>query len=421
MSVSRRSPCGLRQKLFPEKWYPGHYEKLGQTDVFTGGGHTTLNSSKLDTVFTELEATPALRGIQFSTHWGWIENAAGGPSAWDWSAIDNLVQRLHALRLAGYKKYLILSIDMETDTVGLDANELLPHDMRATGGYTPLVPGYTAYQYAWPWARAAYNAVTNPEPDGWYAKLWLPYVQERFATFMEALANHVVPNTDGKTLDKGDYLIMVMTLESATTDPWDTYQGGTLSTYEDGLVDLITTMKSKFRRTQISMGLNYTRAFCASTIPGLDELKVGINTPNGNQSAGLITPTGNKGILKYYEDPAIATSLTLMVGQQGDDYKATTGIDARSDKVNLYDFPSYQTLYERARDTLNAHYIVWQRVTPFWLGGTYSESINGVTPDPYIWGNSDPVLSVLNFLQTHPDIIADEYGGLSSTRPTNWI
>lgn len=412
----------------PEKWYPGHYWKLHPGDIMTNA--TTPNASKLNTIFQEIRTSPACRGIKAVIDWGPTEDG-------NWILIDELCKRLYALRQEATPKYarLMLAINIKGST---DITDLLPADMIVAGGFTPTRPGYTAYTNAYPYTSQGAAANTGTF-SGYYLKLWSTTVRNRLAAFAQMIADHVPPDGDGKSLDQGDLLCMISTLESAPRNPYDTYQGGSLGQYETGMFNFAKDIKTAFTYTPVTMSLNYSRSFIASVIPDLATFKIGINTPNGNFASGLVATSGNPGILVYF-DIATANSIILNPECQGDDFMSSWGIDGRNDVFNTitenpdipgFDFPAYSTLFNRYRNDLNAHYMVWQRETPFWLGGNFSFNLK--TSDPsYIAGQNprtwpsppNPMPSFLNgFFKTNATINnpADPAGGMRSVKPTNWL
>lgn len=414
----------------PEKWYPGHYWKLHPGDMMSGP--TTPNTSKLNTIFQEIRTSPGCRGIKAVIDWGPTENG-------NWVLINELCKRLYALRQEATPKYarLMLAINLKGST---DITDLLPADMIVAGGFTPTRPGYTAYTNAYPYTSqgARDNQGTF---SGYYPKMWSTTVQTRLAAFAQMLADHVPPDGDGKSLDEGDLLAMVSTLESAPRGCYDTYQGGSLTAYENGLFDFAKSLKQKFLKTPITMSLNYSRGFVARIFDDLATFKIGINTPNGNFASGLVDPTGNPGVLNYFYSLANANSIILNPECQGDDFMSSMGIDARDDVFDTrvetpvdipgFDFPSYSTLFNRYRNDLNAHYMVWQRETPFWLGGNFSFNLKTTDPsyvagqNPRTWPSPpNPMPSFLNgFFKTNTVInnVADPAGGMRSQKPTNWL
>lgn len=390
------------------KWYPGHYIKLEQSTVFNTDG--SFKTANLNTIFNnELKNTFCLRGIKFVISWGDIENVANSdPATWNWSTIDEFVQRLYNIRQGASPKYarVLFALNYRSDIPAASGKlEIVPPDLTAK---------------TWAWSQNGISA------QGWYINLWDSVIQARLKTFLQAFANHVVPGTDGKTLDQGDYFAGMATLESAIRPAYlDNYNGGSLAMFQNGIIksfangdSLIKSMKTAFPNTPVQFGGNYTRAFMATAMPQLNGMKVGLNTPNGNLSKGLNDPTGSPGILVYAQNPTYYNGIMLQIEAQGDDYKSRWGIDARADKAALYDIPPYYAasgydLLNRWRNVLHTHYMIWQRNEPFWSGGNFTE--DGI--------NFGDVPSILTFMQTNSILNnpADPAGGLNSTPPTNWI
>ena len=341
--------------------------------------------------------------------WGDIENVANSdPATWNWSTIDEFVQRLYAIRQGASPKYarVLFALNYRSDIPAASGKlEIVPPDLTAK---------------TWAWSQNGISA------QGWYINLWDSVIQARLKTFLQAFANHVVPGTDGKTLDQGDYFAGMATLESAIRPAYlDNYNGGSLAMFQNGIIksfasgdSLIKSMKTAFPNTPVQFGGNYTRGFMAAAMPQLGGMKVGLNTPNGNLSTGLNDTGAPQSILVYAKDPAYYNGIMLQIEAQGDDYKASTGIDARSNKAALYDIPPYYAasgydLLNRWRNVLHTHYMIWQRNEPFWSGGNFTE--DGI--------NFGTVPSILTFMQTNSILNnpADPAGGLNSTPPTNWI
>lgn len=431
-----------------EKLYKGHYWKIFPGNVLTSTG--AVNVSALNTIFNEIQASPACRGIKFTFLWGECENSFNTVSQGKGyvAAINYIAKRCWDARSWSTPRdiRMMLAVDIKG---GNNINGLLPSDMIVQGGYTPGRTGYTPYTLAYPYtsAGAGPNAGTF---SGYYPKVWKTQVQNRLLQFFQRLANHVPPNCDGKSLDQGDILAMFSNLESAPRNCYDTYQDnvstdgdpvGSLDAHEQGVFDLVKKIKQAFPLTPVTMSLNYSRPYCAEIIPKLHALKIGINTPNINLSTGINTidnsPPITNGILRYFLDPAIYNSLIINPEVQGDDFVSTYGKDAR-DRADAfakqnppnwtavdaeYDFPDYLTLWNRFKE-LNAHYVVWQRESPFWNGGTLTESFkmsDGSTVNHTFPGTRPSFLAT--FFQTNSELNnpADVTGGVNSGNPTNAI
>lgn len=409
-----------------DKFFQGYAAKLNPGEVMVGSNpFGTVNNAALDTIFNEMRTTPAWKAVKHVFNWGEIETDPN-PANWNMKEITALVQRLHALRQSGIKKHLLMAISFK------GSNTVLPPDMRITGGYTPTKFDYTAYKYMWPFVPNSGALISS---GGYFVKSWDPYVQNRFQQFIEKLANYVVTSTDGKGLDVGDYLYMVSSLESVVQTLYDpNFPGWSKVNHEDGVREMVRRMKLGLPNTMVTMCLNHDKPLLTRAIPPLPGLKIGINTPNSNYDPSLIAGGTNPGILTYFMSPTYDGSIVLNPEIQGDDYYSTYGFAARQraaaaakksppdwDAVDAeYDFPSYSSLHLRCKNDLNANIIIAQRNSPFWLGGTYSESFtmaNG-SKQTHTFPGTRP--SFLNFLRTDSDVLAWA-GAASPTKPTNWL
>lgn len=418
-----------------DKYFSGYGVKLEPWQVLKADGTPKISGAApndLNTIFQELEDTPVLHGVKWATSWGDIDTG-DNPANWDMRIINYLIQRLHEIKTrTGKQKYLLLALSFKSGAIG----GLLPPDIRIPGTY-PSSKNYTKYKYAWPWVP---NAGALFGGGGYHIKAWVTAgdytLLNRFQSFCEKLANYVVPGTGGKTIDAGDYLCMISTLESATQTPFDPYfPDYTLEKHEDGILELNKRMKLSFARTMVATCLNFTKPNCARNFPKLPALNIGCNTPNMNYSDGLIIKSAYPGVLNYFYDGQPYPGLIVLNPEiQGDDYYATYGIDARRRAADFakqnppnwtavdaeYDFPAYITLHRRCRDTLNANIVIAQRTQPFWNGGVYQQSFKMYdgTNKTHIFPGTRP--SFIEFLKTNAEVNADANAGLAP-RPTNWL
>ena len=410
------------------KYFQGYAAKLNPGEVMVDSDpFGTVNTTALNTIFAEMDATPAWKAVKHVFHWGQIETDPN-PANWNMKEITALVQRLHLYRQSNPSnpKYLFIAFSFKGDI------SILPPDMRTPGTYTPAKTDYTRYQYAWPFVPNPGALITG---GGYYIKTWDTFVQNRFQQFIEKLGNYVVPGTDGKGLDVGDYLYMASSLESVVQTLYDSnFPGWSKVNHEDGVRELVRRMKIGLPNTMVAMCLNFDRPLLPRAFSDLNTLKIGVNTPNSNYSTGLVVTGTNPGILTYFQDPAYVGKIFLNPEIQGDDYYSTYGQEAKVRAAAFakesppnwaavdaeYDFPSYSSLHLRCKNTLNANIIVAQRNSPFWLGGTYSERFplaDGSTTTHTFPGTRP---SFLNFLRTDPDVIA--WAGVENpTKPINWL
>ena len=432
------------------KFYPGHYMKVEGWQVEnsngvpkkTGGNSlaTIIGTAAANYKDGELYTIPALRGIKWTFAWGEVETAAATSSWQQMNTINYIIQQLHAFKLANPTiptKRLMIGFGMK----GGPVSSILPYDMRGL-----KVGSTTLYTYAW-----------KHSAGGYYPKLWDATVQSRLASFIQKLANYVIPSVDGKTFDASDYLCQIGSLESATESAASGYDGGSLDSYEIGLRNFVGHLKTYFIKTPVVFSLNYSRPFIHECItgvnsggwPGIESKHIGINTPNGNLSAGLVTnsvpPNGYPGILKYFMGDVnigggvienYVGSIALNPEVQGDDYLASDGYaaiqrvkaEALKPSPNYtyiddqYDFPSYESIYIRQRDTLHANFITWQRTQPFWDQlTTFKPSLKLADGSSVLHTFPGVRPSVKAFLQTNEAVNSNVAGGLSTLKPTNFL
>lgn len=435
-----------------QKFFPGHYWKIftGNVLITSGANAGNVNTSALNTIFNEIQASPACRGVKFVIDWGTTERY-WNQNKWYRAVIDDIARRCWEARSWAINPRplrFMMAINVKGSK---DINDLLPPDLIVPTTVPNQKTGYTPYTLAYP-----YN-VAGAGPDvgginnfsGYYPKLWKNIVQTRLLQFFQTIANYVPPIGDGKSLDQGDLLAMFSSLESAPRNSWNGYQDstttdgdpvGSLGAYEDGWFEMNKRIKQAFPKTPVTISLNYSRPLCAEIIPQLHALKIGINTPNINFSKGINTvdtpdPNTFAGILQYFEDPTIYNSLIINPEVQGDDFVSTYGKDAR-DRADAfakqnppdwnsvdaeYDFPSYQSLFNRFK-ALNTHYAIWQRELPFWNGGTLTEQFtmwDDTKQNHTFPGTRPPFLAT--FFKTNAELNNpnDPAGGLNSVQPTN--
>lgn len=400
-----------------DKWKPGHYVKISDDHL--------ISPSIMSDIYGELDATPALRGIKIVLLWGRYESTLGN---YDFSDIDTIVE---ALRSRG--RYLHISIAWKEFTAAQTVTRILPSYLQATdGSWDDTAAGldHTAYKYAWAYKNSSGDTTLR----GYNMKLWpqvgdpngTNYLRDRLDAFFQALSDRY---------DNDPVVTHITTNEGSLATPVATMGGGTIivngSGYNTNLLGSTTlqeygqeywarSLRSKFVKTPVSFGLNFTRAMVADQFtttaryPSIIAGNIGINTPNCNWKDSINTTVGNPGILTYY--PTYTNVVNLAAEIQGDEYDSTVGNDAA---VADYDFPSYKQLFIRTTKDLHSNYCIWLRRTeaayPSWQGGvatgsTYPNGWNGTT-----------FQSVLTFLQTDKDILAGGIsGGCNPKKPTNF-
>ncbi|WP_292996281.1 hypothetical protein [Nitrosomonas sp.] len=394
-----QSQAILATPLSINKWKPGHYVKIEDWQL--------NNPTQMANIYNELSTTPSLRGVKVVILWGRYETRTGGVSTFNFSQLITIANELETRG-----KHLILSFAWRTFT-GSDgtpaavaaaaaaASLIVPNDLAITtgtyGAGTPLEHITFDKLFAYKDSTGAVK--------GYNLKLWKASVPYRIGLFMQALAG--ATNSNNVSFDNNNVLVQVSTTESSIAQPVVPYGTGTNSTGTEALqvagqIDVLNNMNTHFIYTPIVATLNFPRWHVANMASGgassvLAIGKFGLGTPNSHYDNSLNTTVGNPGVLTYY--PGLSNTVLLVPEVQGDDYES----DYKQPTPTTY--PAYLDIYQRLRNDLDANYIVWQRNSPFWLGG----SIGGT-----------PIPSVLNFLQSHSTIISDASGagGLNTTMPS---
>jgi len=361
------------------KWHPGIYTKIEDWQL--------QSPKQMEQIYQELADTPQLRGIKVTMQWGRYEtrDVSTGKSTYNFSEIDTILARLAAL-----DKYLILDTPWKSFKSVDGASKILPNDMQ-NGVLWSDDPNWEHidYDYLWAYKKSKYPGQYK---YAYNLKLWDPMVISRFDAYMEALAAHV---------DNHPNFIQISTTESAIGKSIIPFVAGESRDLQfAGQLAILRIMKKYFIHSMTMADLNFDRDHVASAVPVLEQEAIGFGSPNSNKNEGIIItgPHTAPGVLNYY--PKLSGKLVLAPEIQGDDFRGTYGPGSPND------YPSHDYLYKRVRDDLKANIVVIQRNFPHWLGGTIKDK-DIVVP------------SMLEFIQTYPDIINDTTGagGLDSSRP----
>lgn len=392
----------IDEVLVTTKFFAGHGVKVEYDDQ--------TSPSERAVILAEMAATPALNLMEYTLYWGEHETSAGN---YVWTNLDAWKDGLAAIG----KKMCITLAPKDFFKVNL-VNRILPPDLRTTTGLYDGVGtdlDHMTYKYALGFlggtAVVGYYMRLMPINDGSTID---STVQDRYAAFIQALVARY---------DTDPTVVLITCTESALGTPALAYGSGTAGTpggtnrfltargQEDGQDNAMNVAKLASVRTPVIHRLNFTFARILRRINTLPGLKIGLGCPDCNEQAAINGSTpGSRGILDYY--PANQGIITLMSEVQPDTYEYQGG----SDKTGT-ELPSYQTIYERAKNTLGVNILVWQRSGGYWEGGTVT------VPDRTGSGShSNTAPSVLTFLQTHPAIINGGIsGGLPSSPPVNWL
>lgn len=388
-----------------DKWKPGHYVKINDDHL--------ISPSQMTTLYSELDATPVLRGIKIVLFWARYETSI---NTYNFAAIDTIVE---ALRSRG--KYLHISIAWKEFEASNGITRILPSYLHGTDGSwvdgTHATLNHTTYKYAWAFKAAAGSTTIG----GYNMKLWpnvddtngTNYLSDRLDAFFQALADRYDndPVVTHITTNEGSYATTVATMGLVGST---NYRGST-TLHEYGQESWARSLRAKFVKTPVSFGLNYSRSMVADQFiatarhPSIITGHIGINTPNCNWKDSLSFTTSPPGILTYF--PTYVDVLNLAAEIQGDEYDSTTGNDD-PDPAN-FNFPSNAQLFIRTVIELKSNYCIWLKRTeaayPNWQGGTASTG-------PW---SGRAFASVLTFLQTDPLVTRSGItGGCNPRKPS---
>lgn len=376
------------------KFVPGHFIKVNPTDM----GSAVTRAAIVNFV----NNTPTVRGVKVVKFWGELEisGALTGVGIDDWDAM---------LTELNPDKYLILGI--ANKCFGTNPALQLPLDlMTTTGNYTDASGTHMTYQYLW--ANKHTSGGSIGQAKDYYWKMWDTTLRARYAAFLDMLSAKYDNNPRVCRIDTLESSYGTQLIPEATT-------GFNATDYEDGWIAAYIDTPTHFTRTPYTFHTNFPRPFLFRMSQVMVANYVGLGAPNSNRHPGYLTtnsgstgdPTTNVpnacGMVYYY--PHFNGTLFLAPEAQGDDYESSTG---NSTPV-LYDYPSFQSIFERCRDVLHANTMVWLRIPGYWDGTT----VNNESGVPH-----NPPMSLQTFLSTHPDIVAGgASGGLNTTVPTNLV
>lgn len=291
------------------KWHPGHY--------FTLYSSNKDNPNYLARVYSDLKATPALRGAQIRYEWADLEIAKG---VYDFTAIDARLAELAAI-----EKRLVIMI--QTKSFGLD---------------TALVPDYLKTS-AYEGGMFTY-ASANKDQEGNNIKLWNPMVRDRMIALIRAL---------GKRYNSHPYFEGIGLTETAMGQPVTALTSAQVDGYYANLLSINKKMREHFPNTMTFQFTNYPRPLLESFINGLKEIGTALGGPDTFiEEPGLLHTGTPKGVYNYY--PVLSGIIPMTPSVMPGNYR-NTRVDGTG-----YE-PTVSELLAFARDKLKANYIFWHR------------------------------------------------------------
>lgn len=303
------------------KWHPGHYFTLIMPD------NPKYEDSYLSRVYSDLDATPALRGAQIRYHWRDLEPTEG---KYNFSQIDK-----HLAGLSLHKKRLVALIQIKSFDL---ADYVVPSYIRTT---------------TYDGGQIVFTSSITGEPHGYLIKMWNTKVRERLNLLLQALGNRYNNHAYFEAIG--------FTESSAGTDFSATQQ----LDYYNGLLKVDQFARNHFPNTTVYQFTNHTRKFLEGFITSLTDMGAALGGPNILPTEKSLNfsdsdPRTPDGVYSYY--PTLAGIVPLMPSVQPPDYRYTS-----INKTEPGHVPTLQEIYDFGKNNLKANYIFWTRDKDYYL------------------------------------------------------
>ncbi|WP_295628998.1 glycoside hydrolase [uncultured Nitrosomonas sp.] len=299
------------------KWNPGHY--------YTIQNWANDDPIYMAKVYKELQATPALRGMQLRYLWGWLEKS---PGVYDFSSIDK-----HLAKLTAMNKRLVIQVQ----TKSFEADwKLIPDYLKA--------PKYEGG--AFPFRDWGSTTI-----DGRNIKLWNPYVRDRLIALFKALGQRYNshPNFEG--------IGMIETAMGQSTTPLTTAQA---DKWFDNLIIVQQKTRTFFPNTMTIQEINYPREYLKQITSAMVKMGGTLGCPDVYPDEPGLNFPGDQysppGAYKYFSQLSGTVPIAPTV-------EKVNYLNTRGDKKGHV--PTIQELLVFARDDLKSNYIFWQRVPEY--------------------------------------------------------
>lgn len=299
------------------KWHPGHYM------VLVGDGK--FNSWYREEVYSELQKTPALRGVVVRYGWAELEKAKG---AYDFSNISKLLTEL-----AARKKRLIVLLELKASTP--DSDEV-------------IVPNYLKTA-AYEGGLYAFSNKNLGSTVGHGIKLWNSLVEDRKANLIRAL---------GKKFNSHPYFEGIGFTETAMGQPVKSISSSTKDTYYKKLLNISKVARANFPNTMTFQYTNFPRDIIGPYVNVFKNTGTALGAPDVFlEDPSLLYKGDPPGVYAYY--PKLSGTLPLVVQVEKPNYENT-----RWDNTGYK--PTISQLLNFARDTLDVNYIFWVRTPGYY-------------------------------------------------------
>lgn len=329
------------------KWHPGHY----YTIMSWGKNDPTY----LAQVYSEMDNTPALRGIQIRFNWAELETSYG---VYNFTSIDKRLSELATKN----KRLMILLETKSFDPV------------------TPLVPNYLKNDPIYEGGIFAFSNDGSSTIKGYNIRLWNPMVRDRLSALISAL---------GKRFNSHDYFEGIGLTETSMGVPITPLTSTQTNDFYSNLLVVNKKMRESFPNTMTFQFANYPRPNLPALVSGLKEMGAALGCPDVFiEDPGLLYPGDKwsyKGIYNYYPENSGLMPLTIQV-------ETPNFTNTRWDGTGYQ--PTVSELLSFARDNLKVNYIFWQRAPDYypevlemlnWSGQTKNPSggLNPTCPQNY--------------------------------------
>ena len=295
------------------KWHPGHYYIIK--------GSSKNNSTYLSQVYSELDATPALKGMMIRYFWNDLEKSKG---VYDFSSID---KRLAELSARG--KRLVIQVQ----TKSFNKRQVVPSYMK------------TAEYEGGEFYTSDYGST---EIRGRNIKLWNLQVRNRLTALFDAM---------GKRYNSHPYFEGIGMIETAFGQPIEPVSNAQINGFYDNKIIVHQKMRQFFPNTMTIQKVNYPRPILTSFVGSLKDIGTALSSPDlFIEEKGLLFEATqydpHQGVYNYYSD--FAGMIPMVPTVMSKNYKNTKGDGSGY-------VPTISQILAFARDKLEANYIFWTR------------------------------------------------------------
>lgn len=294
------------------KWHPGHYYALMS--------FMRTNPKIMAQVYSELKATPALRGLQVRYEWPELEPEEG---RYDFTAIERVLAEL-----VPQNKRLVVLLELKS--------------------FKPHVLPVPAYMATAPYEGGAFpfSSYGKDVPRGNNLKLWNSRVHDRLVALIREL---------GKRFNGHAHFEGIGLPESAMGQPLVSVSKRDDERFYDNLLSVQREMRAAFPNTMTYQLVNYPREILPSFVGRMRTIGTALGGPDvfiDEPGLNIDHPNKPKGVYHFYAPLSGIVPLTPSVMQANYD-------NTRHDGKGRV--PTVPELLAFGRDRLRANYLFWTR------------------------------------------------------------